>query len=78
MLEPVCLRAKPDHATEIHKVFGGALALPTFAVIDAIGGGVSWPQLRATLKVESAREILAVLLALLGRTRRNKRRFCPD
>lgn len=36
---------------------------PTFAVIDAIGGGVSWPQLRANLRVESGREILAALLA---------------
>lgn len=32
-------------------------------MIDAIGGGVSWPQLRATLRVESGREILAALLA---------------
>ena len=32
-------------------------------MIDAIGGGVNWPQLRATLKVESGREILAALLA---------------
>jgi hypothetical protein len=32
-------------------------------VIDAIGGGVSWPQLRATLEAESGREILAALLA---------------
>jgi hypothetical protein len=31
-------------------------------VIDAIGGGVSWPQLRATLRVESGREILLALL----------------
>ena len=59
----LCLRAKPDHVTDIRRVFAGAPAGPAFAVIDAIGGGVSWPQLRATLKVESAREIL---LALLG------------
>lgn len=59
----LCLRAKPDHATEIRQVFAGSPAGPTFAVIDAIGGGVSWPQLRATLKVESGREILAGLLA---------------
>ena len=58
-----CLRAKPDHATEIRQLFAGAPAGPTFAVIDAIGGGVNWPQLRATLKVESGREILAALLA---------------
>ena len=35
---------------------------PAFAVIDAIGGGMGWPQLRATLKVESAGDILAALL----------------
>ncbi|TVR59985.1 MAG: PglZ domain-containing protein [Candidatus Competibacteraceae bacterium] len=59
----LCLRARPDHATEIRQVFAGAPAGPAFAVIDAIGGGVSWPQLRATLRVESGREILAALLA---------------
>jgi len=58
----LCLRARPDHATEIRKVFAGSPAGPKFAVIDAIGGGVSWPQLRATLKVESGREILAALM----------------
>lgn len=58
----LCLRARPDHATEIRKVFGGTPAGPAFAVIDAIGGGVSWPQLRAMLKVESGREILTALL----------------
>jgi hypothetical protein len=35
---------------------------PAFAVIDAIGGGANWPQLRAILKVESGREILTALL----------------
>lgn len=59
----LCLRAKPDHATDIRRVFLETPAGPAFAVIDAIGGGVSWPQLRATLKVESGREILAALLA---------------
>jgi hypothetical protein len=59
----LCLRARPDHATEIRRVFYGSPAPPTFAVIDAIGGGVSWPQLRATLSVESGREVLGALLA---------------
>lgn len=59
----LCLRARPDYATEIRRVFTATPGGPAFAVIDAIGGGVSWPQLRATLKVESAREILAALLA---------------
>ncbi len=58
----LCLRARPDHATAIRQIFANAPSGPSFAVIDAIGGGVSWPQLRATLKVESAREILAALL----------------
>lgn len=59
----LCLRARPDHATEIRQVFASTPRGPSFAVIDAIGGGVSWPQLRATLRVESGREILAALLA---------------
>lgn len=58
----LCLRARPDHATEIRQVFAGTPEGPSFAVIDAIGGGVSWPQLRATLGVESGREILTALL----------------
>src|SRR3712207_7474880 len=36
---------------------------PSFEVIDAVGGGAGWPQLRATLKADSARDILAALLA---------------
>ena len=59
----LCLRAKPDHATEVRRVFDGAANGPAFSVIDAIGGGVSWPQLRSALDVESGREILAALLA---------------
>jgi hypothetical protein len=59
----LCLRARPDHATEIRRVFANSSGGPSFAAVDAIGGGVSWPQLRAMLKVESGREILAALLA---------------
>jgi hypothetical protein len=58
----LCLRARPDHSTEIRKVFSLTPRGPAFAVIDAIGGGASWPQLRALLKAESGREILAALL----------------
>ena len=58
----LCLRAKPDFATDLRRVFADTPA-PAFAVIDAIGGGVNWPQLRAALQVESAREILHALLA---------------
>lgn len=59
----LCLRAKPDHAAEIRKVFEATPGGPSFAVIDAIGGGVDWPQLRARLSAESSREILRALLA---------------
>src|SRR5690606_41609364 len=59
----MCLRARPDHSSVIRQVFATTPSGPTFAVIDAIGGGVSWPQLRAILRVESGREILAALLA---------------
>jgi hypothetical protein len=58
----LCLRAKPDYATEIRKVFDQSQTPPAFAVIDAIGDGANWPQLRAALNVESAREILVSLL----------------
>ena len=58
----LCLRARPDYATEIRQVFTSSPAGPSFAVIDAIGGGMSWPQLRVTLRVESGREILVALL----------------
>jgi hypothetical protein len=59
----LCLRAKPDHATEIRRIFAGSPNGPSFSVIDAIGGGASWPQLRTALRVESGREILTALLA---------------
>ncbi len=59
----LCLRAKPDHSTEVRRVFAGSPSGPAFSVIDAIGGGANWPQLRAALKVESGREILVALLS---------------
>ena len=58
----LCLRARPDYATEIRKVFQNN-ADPPFAVIDAIGGGIDWPNLRALLKADSARDILMALLS---------------
>ena len=58
----LCLRAKPDHATEVRRVFASTENGPAFSVIDAIGGGANWPQLRSALRVESGREILAALL----------------
>jgi hypothetical protein len=58
----LCLKAKPDHATEIRRIFAND-PNPNFAVIDAVGGGGGWPTLQALLKVESARDILFALLA---------------
>src|SRR5690625_575077 len=56
----LCLQALPDHGTAIRKVFDETPGDPSFEVIDAIASGdASWPQLRAALKVESAREVLA-------------------
>ncbi|MBX7223786.1 MAG: PglZ domain-containing protein [Blastocatellia bacterium] len=59
--ESLCLRAKPDFATDIRRIFAENPS-PAFAVIDAIGGGVHWPQLRGTLRAESGRGILKALL----------------
>lgn len=58
----LCLKAKPDHATEIRRIFAND-PNPSFDVIDAVGGGSGWPTLQALLKVESARDILFALLA---------------
>jgi hypothetical protein len=59
--ESLCLKAKPDHTTAIRAIFEQD-ASPSFAVVDAIGGGLGWPNLRALLAVESARDILFALL----------------
>lgn len=60
--ESICLKAKPDHTTAIRAIFEQDVS-PSFAVVDAIGGGLGWPNLRALLAVESARDILFALLA---------------
>jgi hypothetical protein len=57
----LCLRYKADHATQIRRIFSEN-PNPSFSIIDAVGGGASWPQLRALLKAESAAEILVSLL----------------
>jgi len=59
--ESLCLKAKPDHTSAIRAIFEQD-ASPSFAVVDAIGGGLGWPNLRALLKVESARDIIFALL----------------
>jgi len=58
----LCLKAKPDHQTQVRAVFEDNDS-PDFAVIDAIGGGLNWPNLRALLDVESTRDILFALLS---------------
>src|SRR6516162_6831179 len=60
--ESICLKAKPDNATEIRRLFAGNPS-PSFALIDSIGVGLSWPMLRTCLNAESAREIILALLA---------------
>lgn len=57
----ICLRAKSDYSTEIRRIFNEN-PNPTFAVIDALSDGKRWPNLQATLRVESARDIIFALL----------------
>ena len=57
----ICLVAKAEFATQVRAVFEQNKS-PDFNVINAIGGGVNWPTLKATLKVESTRDILFSLL----------------
>lgn len=58
----LCLKAKADQATEIRRIFAEN-PNPSFEVIDMVGGSNNWPQLQASLKVESARNLLIALLA---------------
>ena len=58
----LCLKAKPDQTMAIRQIFASD-PNPSFAVIDAVGGGLGWPNLRSLLKVESSRDILFALLA---------------
>jgi len=57
----LCLKAKPDHQTEVRKAFEQDPS-PSFAVINGIGGGLKWPALRALLNVESSPEIVSALM----------------
>jgi PglZ domain len=57
----LCLKAKPDHTTEIRRLFEQDPS-PSFALIDNVGGGLRWPTLRTLLQAESARDILFALL----------------
>lgn len=60
--ESLCESAKPDQVLELRRIFE-ADPNPSFAVIDALGGGIGWPNLRALLNVESGRDILLALMA---------------
>lgn len=53
----ICLKAKPDQATEIRQLFEQN-DNPSFDVINAIGGGVNWPTLQAALHTEGATNLL--------------------
>lgn len=57
----ICLRAKPDHATEIRRIFQENPD-PPFEVVDAVGGETGWPLLQTLLRVKSATDILYSLL----------------
>ncbi|WP_299876412.1 PglZ domain-containing protein [uncultured Cocleimonas sp.] len=57
----LCLKAKPDHQTEVRNAFDQD-PNPSFAVINGIGGGLQWPTLRALLNVESSPEIVSALM----------------
>lgn len=58
----LCLKSKPEYSAEIRRLFRDDPS-PAFAVIDAVGGGLNFPQLRATLKAESSIDILTALMA---------------
>jgi hypothetical protein len=57
----LCLKAKPDQASEIRRIFTQD-PTPAFAVIDAVGSGKGWPNLEVALQVQSANDILFALL----------------
>jgi hypothetical protein len=57
----ICRQAKPDHVSEINRMFEEGV--PSFEMIDALEAGGSWPKLRTLLCVDSAKEILIGLLS---------------
>jgi len=60
--QSLCMKAKADHVAEIRRIFAQD-PNPAFEVVDAVGKGMQWPNARAMLGVESARDILFALLA---------------
>ena len=57
----LCRRAKPDHITEINKMFEEGE--PSFEMIDALDEGGAWPKLKTLLGVSSTKEILLGILS---------------
>ena len=57
----LCRRAKPDHVTEINRLF--AEGEPDFDTIDALDHGGSWPALKTVLRAVSPKEILLGILS---------------
>jgi PglZ domain len=59
--QSLCLKAKPDQATELRRIFADN-PNPSFSTIDNVGGGTGWPELSSTLDRKGPREILYSLL----------------
>jgi hypothetical protein len=57
----ICRRAKPDHVSEINRMFDSGE--PTFEMVDALEESGSWPKLKTLLSVSSPKEILLGLLS---------------
>lgn len=57
----LCRRAKPDHVSEINRMFEDGE--PTFEMVDALEDGGSWPKLKTLLEVGSPKEILVAILS---------------
>jgi hypothetical protein len=57
----LCRRAKPDHVSEINRMFESGE--PTFEMVDALEEGGSWPKLKTLLDVGSSKEILIAILS---------------
>ncbi len=57
----ICRRAKPDHISEINRLF--AEGEPSFEMVDALDQGGSWPKLKTLLSANSSKEILLGILS---------------
>lgn len=57
----ICRRAKPDHVSELNRLFDGGE--PSFEMVDALEQGGSWPKLKTLLRASSPKEILIGLMS---------------